>query len=203
MAPDPTMNAEFADAMRARVATMPVGSNAHEGFEEHFRATAVDPRECCGARVLRAAGGRHPEGRADRALRDGARLKPFWHNDLRYPHVTEHTSHGERMQGAARCREWSPPETGTIRILSGDANTPRAFADVDRLSLRRRPERRPDVPPSLRPAPLTSLCHAVPGQGLTRGRRPGWGAASAPPRPPPCRAAPRSPRPGPCRCGPR
>jgi riboflavin biosynthesis pyrimidine reductase len=40
---DPVMNAEFTDALRARVDTMLVGGNTHVGFEQHFGASAADP----------------------------------------------------------------------------------------------------------------------------------------------------------------
>lgn len=48
MDPNPEMNAEFADAMRARVDTMLVGGPTHEGFEAHFGASAADPASPAG-----------------------------------------------------------------------------------------------------------------------------------------------------------
>jgi dihydrofolate reductase len=43
MDPNPEMNQEFSDELRARVDTMLVGRNAYLGFEQHFGASAADP----------------------------------------------------------------------------------------------------------------------------------------------------------------
>jgi dihydrofolate reductase len=45
---DPTMNSEFADAMRARVDTMLIGRDTYLGFEQHFSASAADPASPAG-----------------------------------------------------------------------------------------------------------------------------------------------------------
>jgi dihydrofolate reductase len=48
MDPNPEMNQEFSDELRARVDTMLVGRNAHLGFEQHFSASAADPASPAG-----------------------------------------------------------------------------------------------------------------------------------------------------------
>lgn len=41
--PDPAMNQEFTDEMRARVDTILTGRNFHLGIDQHFTAQAADP----------------------------------------------------------------------------------------------------------------------------------------------------------------
>jgi RibD C-terminal domain len=43
MLPDPVMNQQLSDALRAGVDTILTGRNAYHGFEEHFRRQAADP----------------------------------------------------------------------------------------------------------------------------------------------------------------